>query len=55
MNDFDDEEPTTEVVDMPMAELVTQPVPARTHTRERRETRRYGSPGRMVLSVGGGS
>lgn len=53
MNDFDDEDPTTEVVDVPMAELVTQPVvQARTVTRERRETRRYGSPGRMILSVG---
>lgn len=53
MNDFDDEDPTTEVVDVPMAELVTQPVvKARAATRERRDTRRYGSPGRVVLSVG---
>lgn len=55
MNDFSEEEPTTEVVDIPMAELVRQPAPVRVVTRERRETRRYGSPGPLVLKVGGRS
>ena len=50
MSDFDDEEPTTQVVDVPMAELVRQPT--KTRIRERRATAVRGSAhGRVVVGV----